>query len=127
MTGWAWSVPRLMQLLLGVALAGGMVVSLGQFGGTLLAPPGFEQPNRLGAVRPKLAGNRSETVPPTVVRPTDGDRQDDARRRMHGRSQVAQVVARLRRRECHRQPIEVQWVSKIDPHGAGIAIRSPIG
>jgi hypothetical protein len=70
---------------------------------------------------------RPETVPPTVVRPTDGDRQDDARRRMHGRSQVAQVVARLRRRECHRQPIEVQLVSTIDPHGAGIAIRSPIG
>ena len=34
---------------------------------------------------------------------------------------------RLRRRQCHRQPIEVQLVSKIDPHGAGIAIRSPIG
>jgi hypothetical protein len=36
---------------------------------------------------------RPETVPPTVVRPTDGDRQDDARRRMHGRTQVALAAA----------------------------------
>jgi hypothetical protein len=40
---------------------------------------------------------------------------------------VGRLVARLRCRQCRRQPVEVQLVSTIDPHAPGTAIRVPIG
>ena len=76
MTGWAWSVPRLMQLLLGVALAGGMVVSLVEFGGTLLAPPDSSN---------QIALARSGQNWPATGRDCPADRRQTDRWRPSGR------------------------------------------
>jgi hypothetical protein len=45
--------------------------------------------------------------------------------RAYGRAHtVAQVVARLRCQRCRRQPIDVQLIRTIDPHGAAAAIKA---